>query len=132
MNWDSQLRFWDRGDGGYSNLRDVWCALDGWEPSRPYIPGSELETEYAADTGPSIGAMNTWGAPLLPGAYDPAGDPGLWYIRRFYTTTDAGLLSDLAARGYTAEEVYALKSSAYDSSSGLWRNRRSKVCAAIG
>jgi len=82
MCWDSQLRFYNRDDGGYSNLRDVWCALDGPEPSRPYIPGSELETEYAADTGPTYGQMVEWGDPLIPGAYDPATDPGLIYLPR--------------------------------------------------
>lgn len=123
MNWDSQLRFWDRDDGGYANTRDIWCALDGPEPSRPYIPGSELETEYADDTGPDIGAMDTWGDPLLPGSYNPASDPGLWYVRRYRTTTDSNLLDDLAERGYNAAEISALKSSAYDSSSTLWRNR---------
>jgi len=123
MNWDSQLRFWDRTDGGYANTRDIWCALDGPEPSRPYIPASELESEYADDTGPAIGAMDTWGDPLLPDSYDAASDPGLWYIRRYQTTNDANLLADLAARGYTDEEISALRRSDYDSSSTLWRNR---------
>jgi len=123
MNWDSQLRFWDRDDGGYANTRDVWCALDGWEPSRPYLPGSELDTEYAGDTGPSIGAMSTWGDPLLPGSYDASSDPGLWYIRKYRTTSDSGLLGDLAALGYNSAEINALKKCSYDSSSTLWRNR---------
>ncbi|MGD8450239.1 MAG: VWA domain-containing protein [Phycisphaerae bacterium] len=80
MCWDSQLRYWNRNDGGYANLRDVWCALDGPEPSRPYIPGSELETEYAGDLGPTVGRMSEWGDPLLPGAYSASSDPGLVYL----------------------------------------------------
>ena len=123
MDWDSQLRFWDREDGGFTNTRDVWCALDGWEPSRPYLPGSELETEYASDTGPNIGAMETWGDPLLPGAYSPSSDPGLWYIRKYYTTTDSELLSDLASRGYTSNEINALKSASVDGYGNYFRNR---------
>ncbi len=82
MCWDSQLRFWNRTDGGYSNLRDVWAALDGPAPEHPYLPGSELDTEYADDTGPSFGQMNEWGDPLIPGAYDVATDPGLVYLPR--------------------------------------------------
>jgi hypothetical protein len=123
MNWDSQLRFWDREDGGYANTRDIWCALDGWEPSRPYVPASELETEYASDTGPAIGAMDLWGDPLLPGAYSAASDPGLWYVRRNYATTEPSLLADLAERGYNADEINALRSAFYDTSSTLWQNR---------
>lgn len=123
MNWDSQLRFWDRGDGGYANTRDVWCALDGWEPSRPYLPGSELETEYASDTGPAIGAMDMWGDPLLPGSYSAAGDPGLWYIRKYYDTTDTNLLSDLLLQGYNADEIDALTDASIDGSGNYWRNR---------
>ena len=123
MNWDSQLRYWDRDDGGYANTRDIWCALDGWEPSRPYMPGSELETEYASDSGPAIGEMDTWGDPLLPGAYSAAADPGLWYVRKYYTTTEPNLLADLAERGYNADEINALRSASYDGSWTLWRNR---------
>jgi len=123
MNWDSQLRYWDRQDGGYANTRDVWCALDGPEPDRPYMPGSELETEYAGDTGPDIGAMTTWGDPLIPGSYSAASDSGLWYIRKYYDTTDANLLANLSARGYTANEINCLVDNYYDSSGNYFRNR---------
>ncbi len=123
MNWDSQLRFWDRTDGGYANTRDIWAALDGPEPSRPYMPGSELETEYAGDTGPTIGAMELWGDPLLPDTYDVDSDPGLWYIRRRQNTNEPGLVASLQDRGYSSDEIDALMSGAHDSSSTLWRNR---------
>ena len=123
MTYDSELRYWDRNDGGYANTRDIWAALDGWEPSRPYLPGSELETEYASDTGPDIGAMSDWGDPLLPGSYDPGSDDGLWYIRRNSVTTDSNLLSDLTARGYTNDEINAMTSSSNDGDNTLWRNR---------
>ena len=124
MTYDSDLRYWNRGDGGYANTRDIWAALDGWEPSRPYIPGSELETEYASDTGPAIGAMSNWGDPLLPGSYSSSSDNGLWVVRKQYTTSDSKLKSDLAARGYTADEISAMTSGINDAtSSTLWRNR---------
>ncbi len=123
MNWDSQLRFWNRSDGGYANTRDIWAALDGPEPSRPYLPGAETETEYASDTGPAIGAMSTWGDPLLPGAYSVSSDPGLWYIRRDHDTTDSDLLANIAARGYNADEIAVLTDSSNDDDNKLWRNR---------
>lgn len=109
MCWDSQVRYWDRGDGGYSNLRDVWCALDGPEPDRPYIPGSELETQYAADTGPTIGVMSVWGDPLLPGLYDPTTDPGLYYLPRGQDwSNDPAVEQLLIAQGYNEWERWAI------------------------
>ena len=122
MCYDSQLRYYNRSDGGYSNLRDIWAALDGAEPSRPYIPGSELETEYASDTGPTFGKMTEWGDPLLPG-YNPTNDEGLYYIRPGYTTTEGELVSALATRGYNAAEINALVNGPYDSQSTSFRNR---------
>lgn len=130
MNWDSQLRFWDRSDGGYANTRDVWCALDGWEPSRPYIPGSELETEYAADTGPTYGIMMQWGDPLLPGSYSPSSDPGLYYIPRYSACTDGRIQSSLQARGYSADEISILTGGTRDGNSSHY-NYRAAVCLGL-
>jgi hypothetical protein len=70
MDDDSELRHYkdyygDQGDPRPAmqiNLRDIWCALDGPAPSRPYVPGAEDETEYADDLGPTVGAMDTWAA----------------------------------------------------------------------
>ena len=130
MCWDSELRYWNRGDGGYSNLRDVWAALDGPEPARPYIPGSELETEYAGDTGPTFGEMQDWGDPLLPGVYSPYSDPGLWYIPRYYNCTVSAARTALENTGYCESEVNALLSGSTDGSySTQWRNR---VAAILG
>lgn len=123
MNWDSQLRFWDRNDGGYANTRDIWAALNGPEPSRPYMPGSELDTEYASDTGPSYGLMNSWGSPLLPGTYNPSTDAGLYYIRKNYTFSDSTVSASLAARGYSSDERTILMSGSNDSNTDHYRNR---------
>ena len=123
MSYDSQLRFWDRADGGSSNLRDVWAALNGPEPDRPYLPGPETETEYAADTGPTFGAMTTWGDPLVPRSYKPASDPGLWYIPKGKNTSVPAAEASLAARGYSAAERSALLSGAYDGTASYWVNR---------
>lgn len=124
MCWDSELRYYNRSDGGYSNLRDVWCALDGPEPSRPYIPGSELETEYAGDTGPTYGEMTEWGDPLIPGSYDAGSDPGFWYIKKYWDCTEPEARASLEGRGYSPEEVDAILSGAEDGNySSQWRNR---------
>ena len=101
------------------NLRDIWCALDGPEPQRPYVPGAEDETEYATDTGPTIGVMNTWGNQIVPETYDPATDPGLWYLKKSTAltgTTLTAVQASLAARSYTADEISCLVSTAKDSS----------------
>ncbi len=121
MCWDSELRYWNRTDGGYTNLRDVWAALDGPEPSRPYLPGSELETEYAGDTGPAFGMMSDWGNALIPGAYSITSDPGLIYLPRgskwHADLTHFNVLeswaenqanNDLVAQGYDVWERWAL------------------------
>ena len=108
MTYDSQLRYWNRNDGGCSNARDIWCALDGWEPDRPYLPGEETETEYASDTGPSIGIMDEWGDPLIPGSYSVASDPGLFYIKKGEPASVPEVSASLSARGYTATEVNLL------------------------
>jgi Flp pilus assembly protein TadG len=124
MCWDSLLRYWNRQDGGYSNLRDVWCALNGPAPSRPYEPGSELETEYAGDTGPTFGNMTEWGDPLLPGSYDVYSDPGLWYIKKYEYCSEPAALAALTAKGYSEEEISAILSGSVDGSYGnQWRNR---------
>ena len=124
MTYDSELRYWNRDDGGYTNTRDVWCALDGPEPSRPYLPGAENETEYADDLGPTIGVMDTWGDPLIPGGYTASSDPGLWYIKKGVSTSNPAIDSNLSARGYTSSEMSNIKSNAYDSYGGnYFRNR---------
>jgi hypothetical protein len=124
MCYDSQLRYWNRQDGGFTNLRDVWCALDGPEPSRPYVPGPETDTEYAGDTGPTFGQMVEWGDPLLPGSYSPSSDPGLWYIPQYQDCTLGDAATALTNRGYSVEEIDALLSGLEDGNYGdNWRNR---------
>lgn len=132
MNDDSELRHYkayqgeqgDWRDGVQINLRDIWCALNGPGPSYPYVPGAEDETEYAPDTGPIIGAMCTWGAPVVPETYDPTTDPGLWYSKKSVNCTDPAVQASLAARGYSADEIACIMSAAQDSYyTNQWRNR---------
>ncbi|RMF84694.1 MAG: hypothetical protein D6744_02585, partial [Planctomycetota bacterium] len=129
MNHDSQLRYWNRNDGGYANTRDIWAALDGPEPSRPYMPGPETQTEYAGDTGPTFGVMQNWGSPLLPGSYSPYNDNGLFYIKRYRTCSDGTIIASLQDRGYSSDEISILRSGGNDRSSSVWKNR---VCVLLG
>jgi len=137
MNDDSELRHYkaflgEEGEwrsGVEINLRDVWCALDGPAPSRPYLPGAEWETEYAGDMGPTIGVMSNWGAPVVPETYDPVADTpsGLWYLRKGANVANPTLTevqASLQGRGYTADEISCLVSGTLDASyASQWRNR---------
>ncbi len=118
MKHDSYLRFYDVTP---INARDVWASLDGPEPSRPYVPGEEHETEYAMDTGPTIGAMSIWGNSITPvGSYNPTTDPGLWYIPNNAACALPAVTASLTARGYTAAQRNTLMNS---NVAATWPNR---------
>ncbi len=128
MTYDSEMMYWNRTDGGFANTRDIWAALNGPEPDRPYMPGSELETEYASDTGPTYGNMTEWGTPLLPGSYSATSDPGLFYIKKGSSingTTLTALQTKLQTRGYNAAEQSALVGNlnSNDNTTSNWQNR---------
>ncbi|MFN0136238.1 MAG: VWA domain-containing protein [Phycisphaerae bacterium] len=124
MTWDSTSINWNRDDGGASNLRDIWAALNGPEPSRPYMPGAETETEYAGDTGPSVGAMTNWGSALIPGGYSASSDPGLLYIRKSYTQTASSITTYLTGVGYSSGERTIIMGGSLDGGNTThWRGR---------
>ncbi len=123
MKYDSELRFYR--DTPQINMRDVWASLDGPAPTRNYVPGPEDQTEYATDTGPTIGNMNTWGNPITT-SYNPTTDPGLWYIPDDAPCTIAAITASLTARGYNASRRNSIMNS---SSSSSWPNR---VAVMIG
>jgi Flp pilus assembly protein TadG len=128
MHYDSSLiaTYVNRTDGGYSNLRDVWCALNGPEPARPYVPADAAsvdQTEYQTDTGPTYGAMTTWGSPLVPNVYNKTTDAGLWYIPKSANCTQAAAITSLTTRGYSAAERTALLSGSKDGTSYQFANR---------
>ncbi len=129
MDYDSQLRDWNRTDGGYANTRDVWCALDGPEPSRPYVPSSEADSEYASDSGPGFGLMTSWGNALDPTSYAASADPGLFYIKKKASCVDATIINSLIARGYSLDERNLLLSGSNDNTSSHHKNR---VCVLLG
>lgn len=124
MTWDSTTRDWNRNDGGASNLRDVWAALNGPEPSRPYMPGDETETEYAGDTGPSVGGMTAWGSALIPGSYSASSDPGLKYIKKGQSQTLSSITSYLTSVGYSSGERTIIMGGSLDNGNSThWRGR---------
>jgi hypothetical protein len=124
MAWDSSLRFWNRDDGGCANTRDVWCAMNGPEPHKPYEATTETASEYASDSGPTFGMMTSWGSHLTPGSYSPASDAGLFYIKKGTNTTSSAITTSLTARHYSADERSILMSASKDSSdSNHWKRR---------
>ncbi len=116
MKHDSYLRFYDQTQ---INARDIWASLDGPEPSIPYIPGAEHETEYAGDTGPTIGMMSLWGDAITPNGWGPTTDPGLWYIPNNQPTVEPDIANGLLARGYTIDQITTLMAG----SNSQWANR---------
>ncbi|TWT44790.1 von Willebrand factor type A domain protein [Phycisphaerae bacterium RAS1] len=137
MNDDSELQHYKQytGDTGevrpgmQINLRDCWAALNGPAPARPYVPGAEADTEYAGDSGPTIGVMSTWGSPIVPESYTPSTDAGLWYIPKKANCTVAAATTSLQSRGCTADEISRLMNAAsYDNGySNNWRNRAAVI-----
>lgn len=117
MKYDSELRFYRTTS--QINMRDVWASMDGPAPSRNYLPGPEGSTEYASDTGPTIGVMSTWGT-AITSSYNPTTDPGLWYIPNNAPCTIAAITTSLTDRGYTASQRNTLMNS---SSTSTWPNR---------
>lgn len=139
MNDDSELRHCKAYQGDFGqwrpgmqiNLRDCWAALNGPAPAQPYVPGPEGSTEYAGDTGPTVGAMSTWGNPIVPDSYNPTTDPGLWYIPKKANCTVAAVTTSLQSRGYTTDEISRLMSGSYDNGyTNNWRNRAA-VCVGV-
>lgn len=123
MKYDSELRFYR--DTEVINMRDVWASMDGPAPSRNYVPLGESLSEYAGDTGPTIGVMSTWGT-AITSSYNPTTDPGLWYIPNSAPCTIAAITASLTSRGYTASQRNTIMNS---SSSSTWPNR---VAVMIG
>jgi|CXWL01.1.fsa_nt_gi uncharacterized protein YegL len=122
MKFDSELRYYRTTQ---VNTRDVWASMDGPAPTRNYVPLAEDLSEYASDTGPTIGVMNTWGTAITT-SYDPTTDPGLWNIPNNAPCTIAAITTSLTARGYNASQRNTIMNS---SSSATWPNR---VAVMIG
>ncbi len=150
MNDDSELRHYAQFDSEISgapardgvqiNLRDIWCALDGPAPAQPYTPGLPTQTEYAADTGPTWGQMNTWGSDVILGSYNPTTDAGLTYLKKTVNCTASAVSSQLLTRGYknvasaspsTMNEVDCLMKGSKDSSYSNNFKNRAKVILGL-
>lgn len=80
--------------------------------------------------GPRWGWMTGFGGTITLGSYSPAGDPGLYYIPRNATCSDADVISNLTEAGYNAAERAALLSGANDGTLTYYYNRV-KVCLGL-
>lgn len=86
-------------------------------------PGADPSGNPDGCTGPRWGWMTGFGSEIVLGSYTPVGDPGLYYIPRYQTTTDADLVANLSESGYSVEERAALVSGANDADQTLYFNR---------
>ncbi len=73
--------------------------------------------------GPRWAWMTGFGNAIVHGVYTPVGDPGLYYVPRVLTCTDADVIENITTAGYSAAERTALLSTAYDGSTTYYRNR---------
>jgi Flp pilus assembly protein TadG len=154
-NDDSELRHLRMTE---INLFEVWAGLpipkgrigvgDGKYPPPAGVPGAQLDAPAtgpchpgsgsggedpganpagSGQIGPVWGWMYYWGNNTSLD-YDPASDPGLIYLPRGQTWSNADLTAWYQSAGYSAAEITALLSSTYDSSSDSssqygWTNR---------
>ncbi|MFO0972673.1 MAG: vWA domain-containing protein [Phycisphaerae bacterium] len=79
-------------------------------------PGASTESVVGSCGGPRWGWMTGFGNEIILGAYTPVSDPGLYYIPRSATCTDADVIANLTEAGYSSAERSALLSGQYDTS----------------
>jgi len=151
MNDDSELQHYDQTE---INLWDVWAALpiekgnngvgNGIDPpppgnpplndgpgTSPGNPGNRggAEDPGANPVGPTWGRMYEWGTIAIDEDYDPASDPGLYYLPYKQSWTSNNELRQWYQQvGYSQAEINALLSGSYDYK-GLWKYR---VAVALG
>lgn len=82
-----------------------------------------------SNSGPRWGWMTGWGNALTLGSYTPVGDPGLYFIPRSATCTDADVSANLTESGYSSAERTALLSGSHD---GTMQNYRNRVRVLLG
>ena len=69
---------------------------------------------------------------MTVGSYTPVGDPGLYYIPRYSTCSDADVIANLTESGYSSSERSALLSGSSDSSSTTYKNRLKVLLGLAG
>jgi von Willebrand factor type A domain-containing protein/putative Flp pilus-assembly TadE/G-like protein len=111
--------------GNPQNLNDQAGTGPGAPNSQGGNPSPGADPQGGANgcTGPRWGWMTGFGNEIVLGSYTPVGDPGLYYIPRYLTTTDADLVANIAESGYSAAEQAALVSGANDADQTLYFNR---------
>ncbi|HUN81983.1 MAG TPA: TadG family pilus assembly protein [Phycisphaerae bacterium] len=85
-------------------------------------PGAGTDTG-ANPRGPRWGWMTAFGNPVTLGSYTPVGDPGLYYIPKSSTCSDADVIANLTEAGYSSTERTAILSGANDGSGSYYHNR---------
>lgn len=128
------------------NLQSIWSSFalsksregvrNGTNPSAPATTPSGASTHPGNgsgspsgnggspnNSGPRWGWMTGWGNTLTLGSYTPVGDPGLYYIPKGATCTDADVTANLTESGYSSAERTALLSGSNDGTTQNYRNR---------
>jgi Flp pilus assembly protein TadG len=128
-NDDSCLRSYKNTD--IAN-RDVWQSL--WDTQLAESLGIPRPTDGGEPAGPFLGNMNAWGTRTTGPGWDFAGDAGLVRLRKgsSWSLTSAYVSQTLSGKGYgtyTSQEMSAINSSAYDSSTSAYQRR---VLVALG
>lgn len=86
-------------------------------------PGASPTGPNGGCGGPRWGWMTSWGNAIVLGGYTPVGDPGLYYIPKGATCSDADVNANLTEAGYSAAERTALMSGTFDNTAQIYRNR---------
>lgn len=129
---DSELRNYRTTE---INLFDVWDGFPGgideagsmWTGTEFPVDGNGYSPQMA---GPAWGIMKRlgYGTESIDSSYNPATDPGLLYLPKNVTWSDAQLEQALGDQGYVQDEIDIIMSSAHDSMGG-WDTR---VVVALG
>ncbi len=131
---------------GVNGIGDGINATPQGDPANPIAPpaiGPSTQGNVPSDAaaaagngqvGPTWGWMYYWGNDVNAQNYDPRTDPGLIDLPRYSSWNDANLDTWLADIGYSANEIAALNSPAFDGNKDAqgqyaWTNR---VAVALG
>ncbi len=112
---DSELAKYRQTD---INLEEVWNGLPG---------GTDEHGPYWVYLG-NFG----WGTTVLDDAYNPSADPGLVYLPKNQSWSNAQVSGILAADQYSPQEINVIFSNAYDDNSGTGRDWPLRVAVALG
>ena len=103
---------------------------DGTEPGDPGNKGGNEDPGANPTKGPVWGNMSEFGSyikvgpdRILDSTYDPTTDPGLIYMPRYQNWASTEVEDFLRGRDYNENEIAAIMSPAYDSTTTAWKAR---------